>query len=101
MKCFLHCDFLNLSFLDENMRKTYCDIKIQDLNSDNGVNILLSKLKSLFAKEINQALFIAYGKFEMFKGPANKNIVDFINEFARLYKIYDIQLLKECKYICE
>ena len=50
------------------MRKTYCDIKIQDLNSDNGVDIHLSKLKSLFAKEINQAEFIAYGKFEMLRG---------------------------------
>lgn len=83
------------------MRKTYCDIKIQDLNSDNGVDILLSKLKSPFAKEINQAEFIAYGKLEMFKRPANKNIVDFINEFARLYKIYDVKLLKECRYITE
>ena len=50
------------------MRKTYCAIKTQDLNSDNGADILLSKLKSLFAKEINQAEFIAYGKFEMLRG---------------------------------
>ena len=84
------CFFSIYLSLDENMRKTYCDIKIQDLNSDNGVDILLSKSKSLFAKEINQAEFIACGKFEMFKRPANKNIVDFINEFARLYEIYDI-----------
>ena len=54
--------------LGENMRKTYCAIKTQDLNSDNGADILLSKLKSLFAKEINQAEFIAYGKFEMLRG---------------------------------
>ena len=36
-------------FLDEKIRKTCCDIKVKDLNSDDGVDILLSKLKSLFA----------------------------------------------------
>ena len=65
------------------------------MNSDDGVNILLCKLKSLFAKDINQAAIIAYDKFEMFKRPANINIVDFINEFERLYnniKKHDIEL---------
>ena len=36
--------------LDENIGKTCCDIKVKDSNSDNGVDILLSILKSLFAK---------------------------------------------------
>ena len=52
-------------------------------------------MKSLFAKDINQAAFIAYDKSEMFKRPANMNIVDFINEFERLYnniKKYDMEL---------
>ena len=70
---------------DVNIWKTFCDIKVKDLNSDDGVNVLLWKLKSLFAKDMNQAAFIAYDKFEMFKEPANMNIVDFINEFERLY----------------
>ena len=42
-------------------------------------------MKSLFAKDINQAAFIAYEKFEMLKRPANMIIVDFRNEFERLY----------------
>ena len=71
--------------LDENIRKTCCDVKVKDLNSDDGVDILLCKLNSLFAKDINQAAFIAYDKFEMFKRTANMNIVDFVNEFERLY----------------
>ena len=81
-------------FLDEDIRKT-CDIKVKDLNSYDGVNFLLCKLKSLFAKDINQVAIIAYDKFEMFKRPANINIVDFINEFERLYnniKKHDIEL---------
>ena len=79
--------------LDENI--TVVVIQVKDLNSDDGVNILLCKLKSLFAKDINQAAFIAYDKSEMFKRPANMNIVDFINEFERLYnniKKYDMEL---------
>ena len=63
------------------------------MNSNDGVNILLSKLNSLFVKVIGQAAFIADGKFEMFKRPTNMNIVDFINEFESLYnniKKYDI-----------
>ena len=54
-------------------------------------------MKSLFAKYINQAEFIAYEKSEMFKSPANMNIVDFINEFERFYnniKKCDMELLK-------
>ena len=65
------------------------------MQSDDGVDILLCKLKSLFAKDINQAAFIAHDKFEMFKRPANMDIVDFINEFERLYnniKKYDMEL---------
>ena len=83
-----------LSF-DENIRKTCCDIKVKDLNGDDGVDILLCKLKSPFAKDISQTTIIAYGKFEIFKRPANMNIVDFMEEFERLYnniKIHDMEL---------
>ena len=83
-----------LSF-DENIRKTCCDIKVKDLNGDDGVDILLCKLKSPFAKDISQATIIAYDKFEIFKRPANMNIVDFMDEFERLYnniKKHDMEL---------
>ena len=81
--------------LDEKIRKTCSDIKVKDLNSDDGVNILINKLKSLFAKDSNQAAYLAYDKFETFKRPVDMNIVDFINEFERLYnniKKYDMEL---------
>ena len=71
--------------LDETIRKTCSDIKVKDLNSDDGVDILINKLKSLFAKDSNQAAYLAYDKFETFKRPIDMNIVDFINEFERLY----------------
>ena len=72
------------------------------MNSDDVVVILLCKLKSLFAKDFNQAAFIAYDKFKMLKRPANMNIVEFINEFQRRYnniKKYDMKLCTGCRYI--
>ena len=62
--------------LDENKWKACCDTNVKHLN---GVKILLSTLKSLFAKYISQTAFIAYAKFEMFKRLANMNILNFIN----------------------
>ena len=69
------------------------------MQSDDGVDILLCKLESLFAKDINQAAFTAYDKFEMSKRPANRNIVDLRNEFERLYnniKNMTWSCLQEC-----
>ena len=65
--------------LDEKIRKTCSDIKVKDLKSENGVDILVNKLKSLFAKDINEAAYLAYDKFEIFKRPIDMSMVDFIN----------------------
>ena len=81
--------------LDEKIRKTCSDIKVKDLNSEGGVDILINKLKALFAKDSNQAAYLAYDKFETFKRPVDMTIVDFINEFERLYnniKKYEMEL---------
>ena len=67
----------------------------KDLNSDDGVEILITKLKSLFAKDTNQAAFLANDKFESFQRHVDMNIIDFINEFERLHnniKKYDMEL---------
>ena len=48
---------------DDKIGKTCSDIQIKDLNSDDGVEILVMKLKSVFAKDINQVAFLAYDKF--------------------------------------
>ena len=57
--------------LDDKIRKANSNIQVKDLNSDDGVEILITKLKSLFAKDINQVAFLAYGKFKSFKRPTN------------------------------
>ena len=72
--------------LEEKIRKICSDIKLKDLNSDNGVDILVNKLKSLFTKDINQAAYLAYDKFETFKRHIDMSMVDFINEFETFYK---------------
>ena len=65
--------------LDEKIRKTCSDIKVRDLNSEHGVDILVNNLKSLFAKNINQAPYLAYDKYETFKRPTDMSMIDFIN----------------------
>ena len=44
--------------LDEKIRKSCLDVKVKDLNSENGVDIFVNKLKSLFEKDINQAAYL-------------------------------------------
>ena len=81
--------------LDEKIRKTCSDIKVKDLNSENGVDILVNKWKPLFAKDINQTVYLAYDKFETFKRPIDMSMVDFIHEFERLnnnIKKYEMEL---------
>ena len=83
--------------LNEKIRKMCSDIKVKDLNSEDGMDILIKTLKSLFSKVTNQAAYFAYNKFELFKRPVDLNIVDFINEFERLYnnmEQYEIELPK-------
>ena len=45
--------------LNEKIRKMCSDIKVKDLNNEDGVNILLKKLRSLFSKDTNQAAYLA------------------------------------------
>ena len=65
------------------------------LNSENGLKILLDKIKSLYTKDIHSLAYIAYDKFQTFHSPVEMNIVDYLNEFERLYnqiKQYDMEL---------
>ena len=81
--------------LDEKIRKTCSDIKVKDLNSEDGVDILVNKLKFLFPNDINHAAYLTYDKFKTFKRPIDMSMVDIINEFERLYhniKKYEIEL---------
>ena len=59
---------------------------------------MVNKLKSLFAKDIDRADYLASDKSETFKRPSDTSIVDFIHEFERLYnniKKHEMELPKK------
>ena len=55
---------------------------MQDLNKDDGLDVLLNKMKLLYVKDMNA--FMAYDKFENFRRSDDMNIIDYLNEFERL-----------------
>ena len=78
--------------LTDKIRKSCNDISVRDLNKDDGLDTLVRKIKSLYAKDTNTLAFMAYNKFENFKRPNYMNTVDYINEFERLnnqIKLFD------------
>ena len=70
--------------LPDKIRKSYNDVSVKDLNKEDGLQPLIKKTKSLYAKGINALAFMAYDQFETFKRPDGMSIVDYINEFERL-----------------
>ena len=70
--------------LPDKIRKSCNDASVQDLNKDNGVDAVIHKIKSLYAKDMNALAFMAYDKFENFRRSDDMNIIDYINEFERL-----------------
>ena len=57
------------------------DIQVKDLNSDDGVETLIIKLKSLFAKDTIKRQSLLTTNLR----PIDMNTIDFINAFERLY----------------
>ena len=57
--------------LDEKIRNSCTDIAVQDLNSDDGVHLLITKLKKLYAKDSQHSAYIAYDHLENIKWPDN------------------------------
>ena len=64
-----------------NVHQACIDIRASPLNSENGLNILLDKIKNLFVKYIHSLAYMTYGKFETFHRPDEMSIVDYLNEF--------------------
>ena len=83
--------------LTDKIRKNCSDILVSDLNKDDGLDTLVRRIKSLYAKDTNTLLaFMWYDKFENFKRPDDMNIADYINDFERFnnqIKHYDMELL--------
>ena len=74
---------VNLSRPDKICKNCNC-VSVQDLNKDNRLDVLINKIKSLYAKDKNVLAFMAYDKFESFRRSDDINIIGYINEFERL-----------------
>ena len=70
--------------LPDKIWKSCINISVTDLSKDNGLNTLITKIKTLYAKDINALAYMTYDQFENFKRPNDMTIVDYINEFKRL-----------------
>ena len=70
--------YLSLLF---KIHQEYIDISVQFLSSDNGLSILLEKIKEHYAKDKHLLAYKAYDTFETFHIPSDMNIIDYINEF--------------------
>ena len=71
--------------LQGKARECCKSIEIEKLGGDGGIDILLAKLKELFAKDSEQAAFMAYEQFETYIRPKDVDMNDFINEWERRY----------------
>ena len=69
--------------LSDKICKSCNDVSVKDLNKDDGLNVLINKIKSLHAKDMNALAFIVCDKFENLRSD-DMNIIDYINEFERL-----------------
>ena len=73
--------------LEGQARRLCSTIKIEELNAEDGVNKVISKLKEFYEKDAEQLAFDAYEKFEMFQRPVDMMIADYCNEFDIRYNV--------------
>ena len=75
--------------LSDKIMNSCSDVTVPELNKDDGLNLLINKLEKLYVKDSKASAYLAYEKFASFQCPTDMNIIDYLNEFERLY--YDIQ----------
>ena len=71
--------------LEGKARKCCSVISVAELSDDNGVKKLTDKLEALYKADETEIAFRRYEQFETFSRPETMNVVDYINEFERLY----------------
>ena len=57
------------------------DTAVADLKKDDGLNVLINKLETLYVKDKKASANIAYERLETFQRPSYMNITDYLNEF--------------------
>ncbi len=80
--------------LEGQAKKACSNIKIEDICSDRGYDLIIEKLTQVFAKDNEQKAFEDCRKFEIFQRSSDMNIVQYITEFERLYDKLQIHDMK-------
>ena len=87
------------------LRDIAISMNLNELNTDDGMSILLAELDKHFKKEACDLAFDAYKKFEGFQRMPDQSMLDYIIEFEKRYnemKTYDMELpvnVRGCKLL--
>ena len=65
-------------------REAILEMSLTDLNVENGLSKLCSKLDKLFKEDKNKAALETYDKFERYSRPSEMTIADYLIEFDRM-----------------
>ena len=60
------------------------DMTIEEIKAKDGLTKMLTKLEDVFKPDANQAAYMAYQEFEMFKRPDEMKLPDFVIKFEEL-----------------
>lgn len=71
--------------LSGRARESALEIAAHDLNTDTGMDVLLSKLDSVFLKEEKDRQYEAYTEFDRINRQSGTSMVDYIIEFEQRY----------------
>lgn len=72
--------------LSTKIRQACSALTKDELNTDDGLQIITQKLKELYSVTEDQAMFNSYEKFETFQRPKDMTISDYINKFEQLHQ---------------
>ena len=76
-------------------REAILEMEAAQLNAEDGMSKMFTKLDDLFKEDKTQAALICYDKFERYSKPSEMSITDYLVEFERMteqLKNYDISL---------
>ena len=69
---------ISLYSLSEQKREVAKELNLQQLGSNNGVNLLMDRMKENFGKDSTDSSFEAYVQFEELKRPKDQKITEYI-----------------------
>ena len=70
--------------LSPKVRQACASLTKEELNKENGMELLIAKLRELYAVSKDQAMFTAYEQFETFQRLSSINITEYVNQFEQL-----------------